>query len=84
MIKSSLQTMETIHEANHKMAGMPGVLPEAALFSVVKPNQLRPEIVVMSAAIDGLSGRSSSLKMPLTRKASFRVREWVKRSSSSR
>ncbi|KAK4146105.1 uncharacterized protein C8A04DRAFT_26273 [Dichotomopilus funicola] len=38
----------------------------------------------MSRAIDGLSGRSSLLKRPLTRRASFRMREWIKRSSSTR
>ena len=80
MIKSSLPTMETIHESRHKTNGM---LPEAALFSVVRPNQWTTDVVV-SAAMDGLAGRSSSLKMPLTRKASFRVREWVKRSNSTR
>ncbi|KAK4153648.1 hypothetical protein C8A00DRAFT_33598 [Chaetomidium leptoderma] len=65
------------------MAVMPGILPEAALFSVIRPNQLRPEVVV-SSAIDRLPGRSLSLKMPLKKKASFRVRGWVKRSDSSR
>ncbi|KAK4038843.1 hypothetical protein C8A01DRAFT_17080 [Parachaetomium inaequale] len=72
--------METIHESRHKTTGM---LPEAALFSVVRPNQWTTDVVV-SAAMDGLTGRSSSLKMPLTRKTSFRVREWVKRSNSTR
>ncbi len=85
MSKASLQTMETIHESTHKTLEIPGLLPEAALFSVAKPTRPRTEAVVMSGAVnDGLFGRSSSMKMPLTRKASFRVREWVKRSSSTR
>ncbi len=85
MSRLGLQTMETIHEPAHKTLEMPKLLPEAALFSVSKPTRLKTETVVISGAVnDGLFGRSSSMKMPLTRKASFRVREWVKRSSSTR
>ncbi|KAL2196620.1 hypothetical protein P885DRAFT_78346 [Corynascus similis CBS 632.67] len=75
--------METIHESRQKVSGAPGVLPEAALFSVVKPNQWTTDVVV-SATMGNLSGRSSSLRTPLSRKTSFRVREWTKRSNSSR
>ncbi|KAH6623925.1 hypothetical protein F5144DRAFT_596010 [Chaetomium tenue] len=75
--------METIHESRQKGAGTPSGLPEAALFSVVKPNQ-RTTDVVLSAAMDGLTGRSSSLKTPLGKKTSFRVRDWAKRSNSNR
>ncbi|KAK3291778.1 uncharacterized protein B0H64DRAFT_435544 [Chaetomium fimeti] len=74
--------METIHESKQKTAGTSGGLSEAALFSV-RPNQWTTDIVV-SAAMDGLTGRSSSLKTPLGKKTSFRVREWAKRSNSSR
>ena len=85
MSRVGLHTMETIHEPAHKTLEMPKLLPEAALFSVSKPTRLKTETVVISGAVnDGLFGRSSSMKMPLTRKASFRVREWVKRSSSTR
>ena len=85
MSRAGLQTMETIHETTHKTLDRPGMLPEATLFSVAQPTRLRTEAVVMSGAVnDSLFGRSSSMKMPLTRKASFRVREWVKRSSSAR
>ncbi len=77
--------METIHESAHKILDTPGMLPEAALFSVAKPSRLRTETAVMSGGVnDGLFGRSSSMKMPLTRMTSFRVRDWVKRSSSTR
>jgi hypothetical protein len=76
---TGLQAIETIPKSSRKMAGAHNVLPEAALFSVVRPNQLKTD-VAMSAGIDGLSGRSLSLKGPLTRKA----REWVKRSNTSR
>ncbi|KAK4245540.1 hypothetical protein C7999DRAFT_16272 [Corynascus novoguineensis] len=75
--------METIHESKQKVSGPPGVLPEAALFSVVKPNQWTTDVVV-SATMGNLTGRSSSLRTPLSRKTSFRVREWTKRSNSSR
>ena len=84
MTKSSVQAMETIHESTHPRPRMTvmsqsGSQAEAALFSVVRPNQL-------SQTKSGVTmpARSSSLKMPVTRKASYRVREWVKRSSSSR
>jgi hypothetical protein len=73
------KSIETIPKSSDKIAGVHGVLPEAALFSVVRPNQLKTD-VAMSVAVDGLSGRSLSLKTPLTRKA----REWVKRSNTSR
>ncbi|KAH6846993.1 hypothetical protein B0I37DRAFT_430200 [Chaetomium sp. MPI-CAGE-AT-0009] len=75
--------METIHESKQHTAGPSGRLPEAALFSVVKPNPWTTDVVV-SAAVDGLTGRASSLKTPLAKKASFRVPEWAKRSNSSR
>lgn len=83
-MKSGLQAMETIHESAHRALDTPGVLSEAALFSVIHPNYPRTEVVVPPGAIEGLFGRASSLKMPLTRKPSFRVREWVKRSNSTR
>jgi hypothetical protein len=73
--------METIHESKQKN-GASGRLPEAALFSV-KPNQWTADVVV-SAAMDGLTGRTSSLKTPLGKKTSFRVRDWAKRSNSGR
>ncbi|KAK4033047.1 hypothetical protein C8A01DRAFT_19957 [Parachaetomium inaequale] len=76
--------MENFHESTQKTLGLPGLPSEAALFSVVRPNPLGTEVVVMSGAIDGLSGRPSLLKRPLARKASFRMREWVKRSCSTR
>ncbi|AEO62213.1 uncharacterized protein THITE_2106130 [Thermothielavioides terrestris NRRL 8126] len=56
---------------------------EAAVFSVVRPEHMKPTSVP-STASHSRSGTSSSLKIPAARKASFRVREWVKRSKSSR
>jgi hypothetical protein len=76
--------METIHESAPKMADVVDVLPEAALFSVVRPHSSKVNIMIKSPAVDGLAGRSSSLNIPLAKKASFRLRGWVKRSSSSR
>ncbi|KAK4120979.1 hypothetical protein N657DRAFT_673764 [Parathielavia appendiculata] len=76
--------METILESSHPTTTVSGITPEAALFSVVRPTQLGTETVVSSTSIDGFHGRSASLNLPLARKASFRVREWVKRSGSSR
>jgi hypothetical protein len=73
--------METIPESGHNATTV--LMPEASLFSVVRPSQLTTGTTV-PAAIDGLHGRSASLNIPLARKASFRMREWVKRSSSSR
>jgi hypothetical protein len=84
MIKSEslgLQTMETIPEAGHTATTI--LVPEASLFSAARPSQLKTE-PTMPSTIEGLPGRSASLNIPLARKASFRMREWVKRSSSSR
>ncbi|KAK4139528.1 uncharacterized protein C8A04DRAFT_15768 [Dichotomopilus funicola] len=74
--------METIKENQDKKSHKHGVLSESALFSVVKPNPWTADVVV-STAMDGLTGRSASLKTPIGRKPSSRVREWVKRSNTS-
>ncbi|KAK3905509.1 hypothetical protein C8A05DRAFT_12688 [Staphylotrichum tortipilum] len=66
------------------MVELVDVLPEAALFSVVRPHPSKTNIMIKSPVVDGLAGRSSSLNLPLAKKASFRLRGWVKRSSSSR
>ncbi|KAK4130384.1 hypothetical protein BT67DRAFT_458772 [Trichocladium antarcticum] len=52
---------------------------DAAPFSKVGTSQLTQPGSGMT-----MPGRSSSLKLPVTRTASYRVREWVKRSNSSR
>ena len=80
-----MRTMETIHESTPRMAEVVDVLPEAALFSVVRPHPSKANIMIKATTtVDGLAGRSSSLNIPLAKKASFRLRGWVKRSSSSR
>lgn len=87
MNESGLDTMETIHEMirpNPKTAIMPRSKPsfewaaEEALFSVVRSSQHKPTPDIATSV------RSASLKMPVPRKPSHRVREWVKRSNSSR
>ncbi|KAL2175897.1 uncharacterized protein P884DRAFT_279028 [Thermothelomyces heterothallicus CBS 202.75] len=60
------------------------VQSEAAFFSVVKPSRSTADSLP-SPATDSLTGRPSSMKTgPVGRKTSFRVREWAKRSNSSR
>ncbi|KAK4097556.1 hypothetical protein N658DRAFT_569231 [Parathielavia hyrcaniae] len=77
--------METILETSHSTTTVPRASPEAASFSVLGPTQLGTETTVSSSTgVGGLHGRSASLNLPLARKASFRVRAWVKRSGSSR
>ncbi|KAL2259057.1 hypothetical protein VTK26DRAFT_7395 [Humicola hyalothermophila] len=87
MNKSSLQSMETIHEMaqpSPKTTVRPRYQPsfdlsaEEALFTVVKHKQSAgSQAMTMNA-------RSASLRVPVSRKASHRIRGWVKRSSSSR
>ncbi|AEO55803.1 hypothetical protein MYCTH_2299997 [Thermothelomyces thermophilus ATCC 42464] len=71
-------------ESGRKGTGTQSVQSEAALFSVVKPSQSTADSLP-SPAMDSLTGRPSSMKTgPVGRKTSFRVREWAKRSNSSR
>jgi hypothetical protein len=78
---SGQDTMETIHESVDRTNGFPHASSEAAMFSVVRPSQLRTTEALMSA-IDNLAGRSVSLKVPLQKKPSLGT--WVKRSNTSR
>ncbi|GAB1313763.1 hypothetical protein MFIFM68171_03973 [Madurella fahalii] len=89
MVTSSSHPMETIVESSPEKARIPGASAEAMLFSVVRSSQLNTGVAMSTSTratdvVDHRSGRSSSLKVPATRKASQLVREWVKRSNSSR
>ncbi|KAL2019154.1 hypothetical protein VTK56DRAFT_10026 [Thermocarpiscus australiensis] len=97
--RASVRPMETIHESSLKAPVTPGPPAEAMLFSVVRTDQRhqnhqqQPAMMMPSTGtrslhnapiVDYLSGRSASQKVLVSRKASYRMRGWVKRSSSSR
>ncbi|KXX75602.1 hypothetical protein MMYC01_206569 [Madurella mycetomatis] len=83
----NLHPMETIVESTPETAKS-GNSAEAMLFSAARPSQPNGAVGISTstpaADVDHRSGRSSSLRLPPTRKASQRVREWVKRSNSAR
>ncbi|KAK0716418.1 hypothetical protein B0T21DRAFT_396029 [Apiosordaria backusii] len=73
--------METIHETNSgpRTPAMAGLAAEAMMFTV-KPNR---KTQTMHATAMNQTGRSASMKAPIARKTSLRIRNWVNRSKSS-
>ncbi|KAK4183656.1 hypothetical protein QBC35DRAFT_393424 [Podospora australis] len=88
-----LAPMETIHEINtptrihHLSPGMPGAAAEAMMFTV-RSNHFPSrdgggDLPAGTASGQQATGRSASMKLPVGRKASFRVREWMRQSNTS-
>ncbi|KAL2148442.1 hypothetical protein VTH82DRAFT_2362 [Thermothelomyces myriococcoides] len=76
--------MTTMDESGQRATGTKGVKSEAALSSTVKSSQSTAGSLSPPVA-ESLTGRSSSMKSgSVGRKTSFKVREWAKRSNSSR
>ncbi|KAK4220703.1 hypothetical protein QBC38DRAFT_378479 [Podospora fimiseda] len=74
--------METIHEMSPRSQTMPSPGAEALMFTVRSSQEASGNM--MGPAPMVRHGRSASMKsLPATRKPSFRVRGWVKRSNTS-
>ncbi|KAK3377500.1 hypothetical protein B0H63DRAFT_561663 [Podospora didyma] len=82
--------LETIHESNPESPVMLNIMLDPAPKPLRKPSQSprggfenMPLGIPLSSALEGPQ-RSSSLQLPAAKKSGHRVRDWVKRSGSSR